>query len=91
MLDFEPQIFLFFILDFYILYYIFLLYSIMNKKVVEYRWGNNEITLKLKFYLSNWILNPNHKFWLLSIIENLGSKKTIIAIKKCANMVYKWN
>jgi hypothetical protein len=27
-------------------------------------------------------MNPNHKFWLMRIKENLGSKETIIVIIK---------
>jgi hypothetical protein len=27
-------------------------------------------------------MNPDHKFWLLKIIENLGNKETIIVILK---------
>ncbi len=78
---FWPTNFPIIILDFYTLYYRCLIYSILNKKTIECRWINNEIILKL-LCLSNWILNPDHKFWLLRIIENLGNKKTVIAIKK---------
>jgi len=27
-------------------------------------------------------MNPNHKFWLLRIIGNLGNKKIVIIIRK---------
>jgi hypothetical protein len=81
MLGFDPQIFLlsFWISIFYTIdvWYI----QLWVKKIVECWWRNNEIILKL-LCLSNWILNPDHKFWLLRIIENLGNKKTVIAIKK---------
>jgi hypothetical protein len=47
------------------------------------QWDYFEIVM-----FSNRIMNPNHNFWLLRIIKNLGNKKFVIVIKKCANIVY---
>jgi hypothetical protein len=35
----------------------------------------------MNFYFFDWIMNLNHTFWLLRIIEKLGNKE-IVTIKK---------
>ncbi len=55
--------------------------SIMSKDSSRIWWKNSESTLKLLCFL-NESRNPNHRFWLLRIIENLGNRKIITIINK---------
>jgi hypothetical protein len=89
MLGNKPQIFLFFIFDFYnFILQMFDMFNFIKKSIVDW-WKNNEFTLTLWCFVT-MIIKIWSQILIIKKIQTLGNNGTIIIIwKECVNTIYK--